>query len=62
MIIAVAALPPAAVDGDKSFPASMIVAGWPTLTYAPTNQRQREQPMEEMMVGLLRPHRSMRAP
>lgn len=62
MIMAVAALPPAAVDGDKSLPSAIIVAGCPILTYAPTIQRQAEQKADEMMVGFRRPQISMRAP
>ena len=62
MIIAVAALPPAAVDGDNLSPAAMTLAGCPTLTYAPTNHRHSEHATDETMVGLRRPKMSMRKP
>lgn len=62
MIPAVAAFPPAAVDGDSSLPAAMMSAGCPILTYAPTNQRHSEQASDEMIVGLRRPQMSISAP
>lgn len=62
MIIAVAAFPPAAVEGDSSSPAAIISAGWPILTYAPTIHKHSEQASDEMIVGLRRPQISMSAP
>ena len=60
MIMEIAALPPAAVEGDKVSFAAKTLAGWPTLTYAPTNHRQREQAIDERMTGLLLPTLSMK--
>jgi hypothetical protein len=59
MIIAVAALPPAAVEGDNFNPAAITVAGWPIFTYDPTIHKQIEQAMQEMMTGLRRPTMSI---
>lgn len=60
MIMPVAALPPAAVDGESWFPALMMSAGCPILTYAPMNQRHSEQAIEERIVGCRRPHMSIK--
>ena len=61
MIIEIAAFPPAAVDAESSPPSARMVAGCPTFTYDPTNQRHIEHAIDEMMTGRRRPTMSINA-
>lgn len=60
IIIPVAVLPPARVDDETWLPASITLAGCPTLTYAPIYHIQSEHAIDEMMTGRRRPSLSMR--